>query len=438
MNKSIEYSVVRSQMMKLWKEVFGDSDDYIALLFDHYFKMNRIEYYEESRRIVSSLLSIDYILGNKLSIVDSKLNTRYLCGLATDQDYRGQGIMTKLIDNAIKSAYNDNIAFVFLLPANDGLINYYHDRCFVSMSYNRNEYYFDNYNFTNRNIDTNNGSCYNILNLTAFIKERNCSCDSVLDKYYNDICYFINNWNYPDDKTVSIIRNRYDIDVIIRDNIISEGCICIAYDENNNMCGIVISQCNEFREVKVQMLLYINKTIKVLLLSKLQEYFGEDVRIAVSISSEEKDQERIFAPYRLVDLQSHDASKIISHEEVFASRATARTFAMARIIKVHEVLIFAAYQYPHRKYSILITQDFLPGNCGFYEVADGQCIFTPIGEIAEDRLRYLIGECEGNSNFYHLSVPELASLLWRKPDDPLLDDVISIPRLSIEVSLLLE
>lgn len=441
MNESIVSTDVRKQMMNLWKNVFGDSDEYISLIFDSYYNIDLVGYYSISNKVVSSLLSIEYILASnrakKETVINNKLVSRYLCGLATDKNLRGAGIMTKLINNAVMKAYNDNIAFIFLIPSNDGLIKYYRDRCFVSLSYNRTEFYYPGYNFLSGDECINCKYHYKIVNLSNLLLKYKDSYSIVLDKYISDICCFINNGT-DDNNIASIYRSAYDMDVIIRENIISDGCICLAYNEDDKICGVIFSQRSESIEVNVQMLLYSNIKVKKLLLSELQQYFGKDRRIAVAISSEVKDEDKLFSPYNVIDSQGHDSLKIMSREEVFSSQLSERTFAMARIIKVREVLIFAASQYPGRKYSILITQDFLPGNCGFYEVAQGHCVFTPLEDISEERLKYLIDECQRKLDFYHLSVPELASLLWRKKDDYIVDDTIEIPRLPIEVSLLLE
>jgi GNAT superfamily N-acetyltransferase len=57
---------------------------------------------------------------------DGKMfNGRYLYAAATLSEYRGQGLMSKLIKEALDYGKSNELDFIALVPADDGLYNYY-------------------------------------------------------------------------------------------------------------------------------------------------------------------------------------------------------------------------------------------------------------------------------------------------------------------------
>ncbi|MDE6668334.1 MAG: GNAT family N-acetyltransferase, partial [Muribaculaceae bacterium] len=112
---------IKYQIMLLWKKTFHDTDEYINLVFDNYYCLDKIEYHEIEGKIVSALMEIPYKFGWK----NHELTGMYLCGLMTDEKYRRQGIMQILLERAIEKAKKEGYAFCFLIPANYGLMKYY-------------------------------------------------------------------------------------------------------------------------------------------------------------------------------------------------------------------------------------------------------------------------------------------------------------------------
>ena len=58
---SMEINEIKRQMKILWKDTFHDSDEYISMIFDNYFKEDLIAYKTENEdTVVSALLGIPY------------------------------------------------------------------------------------------------------------------------------------------------------------------------------------------------------------------------------------------------------------------------------------------------------------------------------------------------------------------------------------------
>ena len=122
---------LKSKMMQLWKNTFHDSDAYISLVFDTYFNPDLIAYNEENGKLVSAMLGVPYEFGNG----GNKLKGLYLCGLATQEEFRHRGIMNDLIEKINTTAIEKGYDFTFLIPATDALINYYSARGYNNAIY---------------------------------------------------------------------------------------------------------------------------------------------------------------------------------------------------------------------------------------------------------------------------------------------------------------
>ena len=122
---------IKEGMMRLWKETFHDSEEYVRLVFDAFFNIEMVEYEEIDGNIVAALLAVPYYFGNS----SHQLKGLYLCGLSTDPAYRKHGIMGGLIERLASRMKNSGHSFMFLIPADEELQRYYRDRRFVNAFY---------------------------------------------------------------------------------------------------------------------------------------------------------------------------------------------------------------------------------------------------------------------------------------------------------------
>ncbi len=109
------------ELAKLWQEVFSDSEEYIKIFFDNLYCET-----ECFVKIVNSkIVSVLYLIEGQIKYKGEVFNGRYLYAAATKNDYRKQGIMAELINEAIDYVKKANLDFICLLPANESLYNYY-------------------------------------------------------------------------------------------------------------------------------------------------------------------------------------------------------------------------------------------------------------------------------------------------------------------------
>ena len=105
----------------LWHNVFGDNEEYIKLFF-------RKAYYDcdcfaeiDGDKIVSAF----YLLKSSIRFDGKTYNGRYLYAADTLLEYRSKGLMSKLIKEALAYAEKEKLDFIALVPAADGLYDYY-------------------------------------------------------------------------------------------------------------------------------------------------------------------------------------------------------------------------------------------------------------------------------------------------------------------------
>lgn len=119
-------SIVRPKMMELWKETFHDSDFYINLVFSTYFRPGNAFCRFDGDKLIAMMLCVPYnFLYGDANGDRHILKGCYLCGLATLPPYRRKGIMADLMNEVESEMINRNFDFLFLIPADGHLRDYY-------------------------------------------------------------------------------------------------------------------------------------------------------------------------------------------------------------------------------------------------------------------------------------------------------------------------
>lgn len=110
-----------ASLISLWQKAFGDDEEYIRLFFkDAYYNSETFAVLSEGE-VVSSL----YLLKAEIKSEGKIYKGRYLYAAATLSEHRGKGYMAKLIKEALAFAAENNLDFIALVPANNGLYGYY-------------------------------------------------------------------------------------------------------------------------------------------------------------------------------------------------------------------------------------------------------------------------------------------------------------------------
>lgn len=225
-------------LIRLWHRVFGDDEEYIKLFFkEAYYDCNCF-----AEIVSDEVVSAFYLLKCSVKLNGTTYNGRYLYAAATLPEYRGKGLMGELIDEAISYSKDEALDFIALVPAEDGLYDYYGRFGFKEAMYKC------KYEITN---EASTMRAYReITDGDEFCKIRNSiDCDMLI---YDDICnqYAFECLQFTGSKVFYISDNAYYAQ--------GEELLCgdneTAIDMINNLCGesAVYTNCHLDSAVKIR------------------------------------------------------------------------------------------------------------------------------------------------------------------------------------------
>ncbi|MDR1601659.1 MAG: GNAT family N-acetyltransferase [Tannerella sp.] len=112
---------MKQQIIDLWKTVFGDSDAFVKLWFDHIYRNEQTLVVEKRGRIVSAL----QIIPREMIYFGERISAAYVCGVCTLPAERGKGFMTQMLHEAERVMTDRRFALATLIPSDGWLFGYY-------------------------------------------------------------------------------------------------------------------------------------------------------------------------------------------------------------------------------------------------------------------------------------------------------------------------
>lgn len=128
------YDKYIDELSTLWQETFGDSEDYIKLLFS---TLSSKDFHVFLKEQNGKIVSVLYLLNAHIKTENKVLDGFYLYAAATHKSYRGKGFMGELINEAKNFAVLKQKDFITLLPAEESLYNYYERFSFKPLMYRK-------------------------------------------------------------------------------------------------------------------------------------------------------------------------------------------------------------------------------------------------------------------------------------------------------------
>lgn len=126
---------MKEQVLSLYKIAFNDPDDFTKDFIDRYFETS-CRYTVKDGRVVSMLFLLDATMQKG----DEMLCGKYLYAAATHPDFKGQGLMTDLIEKA-KRETAEKGEFLLTKPATESLFDYYKRLGFKLAVFSKDEQY---------------------------------------------------------------------------------------------------------------------------------------------------------------------------------------------------------------------------------------------------------------------------------------------------------
>ena len=104
-------------LCKLWKQAFGDSDDFLDDFFCVAFSENRYNVIEKDDQVAAMLYWFDCAWNGK--------KVAYIYAVATDEAFRNQGLCRALMEDTHRKLQQQGYAGAVLVPGNRGLFDLY-------------------------------------------------------------------------------------------------------------------------------------------------------------------------------------------------------------------------------------------------------------------------------------------------------------------------
>ncbi len=108
-------------LKKLWAVSFGDTTEEINMFFDCVYGCCDAFAAELDGELIAAL----YAIPCELKSGEDTVAARYIYAVATMPEFRGRGIMTRLMDFAHAELESDGVEAFWLYPANEGLSGFY-------------------------------------------------------------------------------------------------------------------------------------------------------------------------------------------------------------------------------------------------------------------------------------------------------------------------
>lgn len=299
----------KAEMKALWKRIFGDPDAYIGLVFNSYYGKGYHAVRYENDRLVAALLGVPYMFLNpSADNYDRTVRGLYLCGLATDPEHRGRGIMTDLMNEINNRAEKDGFAFTFLIPASESLFRYYKIHGYRTFSF-RGERML--------NPEPEGDTYDDTISLTP-LKEED-------EKEAAEFCSLIER----EKPGPHLIHSIFDFRTIFHENRIFQGDNIIMHKYGNLINGVaIVSKMKEEQKVNVKEL-FVEKHYRRSMLALLEKKYGKD---NISIST-----------YSNYGTSGGEEGNLLP-------------YAMMRILNEEEILNFVGDETTNSKYSILANE----------------------------------------------------------------------------------
>lgn len=201
----------KQELMKIWKEVFMDSDDFIQLFFDRVYREENVQWIKEDGRIISSLHMVPY----KMAYKGIEIPVSYICGAATDPAARSKGLMKQVLNQSFTAMKKRGIPLAVLIPAEDWLYDYYQRIGFTDV-------FHQTIQVINRET---------IMEPQVPVTVQTTEFSSRLFDYFD---------KKQRERTCSILHDKYDFETICLDHKLA-GALLITAEKESQLTGLLFA-----------------------------------------------------------------------------------------------------------------------------------------------------------------------------------------------------
>ncbi|MDR0348937.1 MAG: GNAT family N-acetyltransferase [Tannerella sp.] len=235
---------MKQQIIDLWKESFGDSDEFINLFFSRVYKEENTFAIKQNNRVIAALQTVPY----QMTFYGTTVTTGYVCGVCTASAERGKGLMKQLMQKAIDEMRRRKYIFSTLIPASEWLFDYYRNFGYVTV--------FDKSYEIHTRTGTNNPQIH-ILPITGNSLNQACN-------YYNRI---------QQKRACAVLHSAYDFETIRKDCLLDGGNIWMAR-QNDRICGLAFAVPADENRLAIKEIVYDDISTKTGIIASVLDHYG--------------------------------------------------------------------------------------------------------------------------------------------------------------------
>ena len=272
-------SKTEKQIRTLWRNIFGDNEDFIKMYFKHVYKDEYALAMELDGKIVSSLMLLPY----SLNYYGTELPMGYVVGACTLPAERGKGWMKRLMDTAVEEMKRRGMVLAALIPASTSLFEFYERHGFTRV-----------FDFS---LCTYSRSAYNI-------PPRNYRISQLVKFGRSELAFFSGKLN---ERPIGVLHDKEDIKNIFRDLALIGGKVIMASDQGGP-CGMAFATPSgrqdagaDERSALIRELIYTDDSVKQSLLLAVAEAFGVERVVYRKPSSPEATVSYGYGMARVID-----------------------------------------------------------------------------------------------------------------------------------------
>ena len=234
-------------------------------------------------------------------------------------------------------------------------------------------------------------------------------------------------------KFFSLIHSEKDIAITFQENAISGGDILVCRTPDNKITGVAFITFDERKRIIIPKLYHDDNCSYFRLLDATKKKYPES-SMSVKCYPEETDRRILWS--KVYGAANPDGGMLGGSygvaERIYDVNRHAKPYGMSKILNYREILKILAEWRKDCEFSILVKDVEEEGNYLKCDADSGITNFETIPASEIDKWRH-------NSRYTILNKQDLTEILFRKKDsNNLIMDALGIPRLTLNMSLLLD
>lgn len=416
---------IKKGISDIWEKTFHYSKDFIQLVLNSYYNDDYVEFYIEDNRVVSALLGIPFIFGYG----DNQLKGLLVYGAATDEKFYHKGLMSQLIENFNKKHQQD-FDFSFLIPNSDLVADFFRRREYFNSFYRIEQRFTSVHDFYNDFVV----SLYNIDQRVRSLKE-NLFNEINVDLFdfnsleiSNEIFEFIKGWEDKPRTSAVLNHTVTDFFTYISNCQINDISLFVAFNDGK-ICGLAFAKKEEMKRLNIQNIYFNDNCTYYAILNYVKKYFP-DYSLSVYGASEFLSPSVIEEVYGAPNPDGGDLDTVFGLLETqFNPTKLMEPSGMVRLLKYDSIIKFIAKSRKEAEFKLYLRDlDYSENNeAVYFNVKNGSVLMN----------KYQVEK--GDKSVLTLTKKEFSELLLRRKDsNNLIMEAFGIPRLILEMKLMLK